>query len=178
MRHTLCSSMLLALLWVVPARALASPLEVRTAGSASQTITMCPSCGTSGVCARPGDFELRLTVDLRQPYMGNARLAVRVTTRSGVPVDDAGVLITLTTPEQGRLLLPLTAKRQAAGEYAVLTDRLNASGLWTADVAVTTAKGDTVHQQFTFKRPRIYRICVRPDCSERGSRNRGNPKVP
>jgi hypothetical protein len=139
------------LLAMTPALALASPLTVgRT--STSQTVIMCPHCGTRIACAKAGDYTIAFAADLDDPQMGLTQLIVSVTDKSGAPVKDARVSVTLSMPEHGHGLKPMTAIAHRNGQYYRSTFQLRMAGVWNAEVAVTTARGDTVKQAFTFRR--------------------------
>jgi len=84
--------------------------------------------------------------------MGLTQLIVSVTDRSRAPVKDARVSVTLSMPEHGHGLKPMTAIAHRNGQYYRSTFQLRMAGVWNAEVTVTTARGDTVKQVFTFRR--------------------------
>lgn len=152
MRSALCRWALPTLLLAAtPVLVLASPLKVSTADSEAQMMLRCPHCNMPLAGAKTGDYTLGFAADLENPKLGNARLIVNVADKSGAPVNGAKVTVTLSMPEHGHGLRPLTAKGHGNGRYWVVTN-LAMGGTWNAEVAVTTPKGDTAKQVFTFGR--------------------------
>jgi hypothetical protein len=130
---------------------IASPLKVRTLGSKSQQVVMCPDCNEKITCARVGDYTVGFDADLDSPKSGAATVAVHLKDKTGKPVNDAGVVATLTMPKHEHGKKPLTLKNTGHGRYEATT-QLVMSGGWRADVEVTPAGGDTVKQSFSFSR--------------------------
>jgi YtkA-like len=154
MKNRLWGRMLMAaLLTATPALAKANPLKVGTAGGDSQIVIMCPDCGAPIACAKVGDYALVFSADLEDPKLGLARLTIRVTDKSGAPVNGLKVVVTLSMREHKHALRPMAATSLfGKGEYWVSTGQLQMDGVWNAEVAVTTPKGDTVKQVFTFRK--------------------------
>jgi hypothetical protein len=154
MRHTLWGRALLALvLATTPALAKADPLKVGTGGGDSQIVIMCPDCKAQIVCAKAGDYNLAFSADVENPKLGTARLTIRVTDKAGAPVTGLKVVAALSMPEHQHALQPMTATSPfGKGEYWISTGQLRMDGVWNAQVAITTPKGDTVKQAFTFRK--------------------------
>lgn len=149
MRSLRTMGTLLALLLVLPAITQARPLPVKLDGP--QTVVMRPNCESSEACAQVGDYVLTLVVDLAQPALGVANLTVGVTKASGAAVDDCAVLVRLTMPEHRDALPPLTTRHLGNGKYAATARGVKVRGTWHAEVAMTTLKGDTIKQRYTFR---------------------------
>ena len=107
---------------------LASSLPVNTPGSESPMIR-CPHCNTPIAAAAIGDYTLAFTGEPEDPQRDTARLSVTVTDRSGVPVKDAGLQVTLSMPEHGHALKPMTAHGDGTGKYWVSTGLLRMHGI-------------------------------------------------
>jgi hypothetical protein len=152
MKTTLLRLSMLTVLLVLAGSAAASPLRVRTAGTKSQLVVMCPDCSQMITCAQMGDYLVGLSADLENPKFGLARFNLRVTDKDGAPVSNAKVALVLSMPEHGHASKPFTAKRAGKGKYVASTNALVMQGAWRAEVALTTLKGDTVKQVFTFTR--------------------------
>jgi hypothetical protein len=157
------------LLATAPAFALATPLKVQPVGGASQQVIMCPQCGTPIACAKAGDVTLAFTADLQDPaILGYVRVMVRVTDKAGKPVDDAKVKVALRMTEHWHELTPpLTVDSQGNGLYAATTGRLGTPGTWYAELRVTTPKGDTVTQRFSFLQPNLRKADGQPAKDEK-----------
>jgi anti-sigma factor ChrR (cupin superfamily) len=136
----------------VTTAAASGPLKVRTRGTASQQIVMCPDCREEIACATVGDFILGLAVDLQNSKTGLTRLTVHVRDEKSTPVTDATVAITLSMPRHRHRSRVLTARHQGHGRYVINNASVRMTGDWQAEVAATTAQGDTVKQEFAFKR--------------------------
>ena len=143
---------MLAMALVLAGSAAASPLRVRTAGTASQMVVMCPDCSQMITCAQMGDYLLGLSADLENPKFGQARFRIRVSDQNGAPVNNAKVTLVLSMPQHGHRSKPLAARSEGKGRYVAATNALVMQGAWRAEVALTTPKGDTVKQVFTFAR--------------------------
>lgn len=143
------------LLVLMPVLGLASPLPVKPVDGRSQKVLMCPACGAPIACAKAGDYTLALTADLIAPeILRYVTLKVRVTDKSGAPVNDADVVIGLLMSGHWHEITPSpTAHKQGNGIYSVTTWRLRMAGTWNAEVRLKTAGGDTVTQKFTFEMP-------------------------
>jgi hypothetical protein len=153
MKTFVCRLVLPALLLAAtPGLTLASPLKVGTVGGESQMALMCPHCNTPIVGATTGDYTIGFSADLQSVKTGLAQVIVSVTDKSGAPVKDAKVVVTLSMPEHGHALKPLTAKSRGNGTYSTSATLVQMNTPWNAEVAVTTAKGETVKQVFTFHR--------------------------
>jgi len=129
--------------------AFASPLKVRTFGTKSQQVIMCPDCSAKLACAKVGDYSIGFSADLESPKSGAAAVAVHVLDKGKKGVDDAAVVVTLTMPNHKHGKAPFTLKSAGHGRYAAAT-KLVMPGAYQADVAVTLAGGDTVKQSFSF----------------------------
>jgi hypothetical protein len=139
----------------VPALDLASSLGVHAAGSASQTVFMCPDCNQPIACAKAGDYTLAFAADIDHPKNGGTvRFHVRVTERNGAPVTNARPSVTLSMEGHAHQPRALPFRGGRAGHYtAVTTFRpIDIQGPWKADVQIKSAKGDRVSQSFTFNR--------------------------
>lgn len=132
--------------------AIAGPLKVRSVGTDSQIITMCPECNAPLACAQVGDYTVGFSADLVNPKFGIATLGVRLTDKNGAPVTNAKVSATLSMPKHGHTTDPITFRHRGKGKYTGSTPRLRMEGVWEAEVSVKTAKGDTVSQKFSFVR--------------------------
>lgn len=129
----------------------AAPLQVRTYGSKSQQVVMCPDCKEKIACAKVGDYSVGFDADVENTKTGAARVAVHVKDKAGKPVDDAAVTVTLTMPKHAHGKKPLELKSAGHGRYETATI-LGMAGGWKADVQVKPATGDTVTQAFSFAR--------------------------
>lgn len=154
MKTTLARWMLPALLLATaPVLAASRPLKVSAVGDGSAFVFMCPKCDAPIACAKVGDYTLAFSAGLRDPKLGVANLTVRVTDKSGAPVNGLKVVTTLSMRGHEHVLLPMTATSFfGKGEYWATTGQLQMDGVWNAEVAVTTPKGDTVKQVFTFSK--------------------------
>ncbi len=148
----LARSLFVGALLATAVAANAAPLRVRTIGTDSQIITMCPECNAPLACAQVGDYTVGFSADLMSPKFGIATLGVRLTDRNGVPVTNARVTATLTMPKHGHSTKPITFKHAGRGKYTASTPRLRMEGTWEAEVSVKNPKGDTVSQKFSFVR--------------------------
>jgi hypothetical protein len=140
------------LLAMTPALVLAHPMRVRTAGSESQTVTMCPNCEQPLDCARAGDYRIDLAVDVQhRTNGGRARFEVSLNDRAGLPVSSSQVMLVLTMigGEQPPRYLRMKAAR--SGRYTAETTfrPIDMQNLWRAEIKITAPKGDIVSQKFT-----------------------------
>lgn len=138
-----------------PALALASPLKVYTAGSASQTVFMCPDCDQPIACTRAGDYNIAFSADIDRPRNGGSvRFHVRLTDRAGAPVTNVGAALVLSMVGHGRPPRVLALKSGHGGRYSAVTTfrAVDTQGPWKADVHFRTPRGDVVKQAFTFNR--------------------------
>lgn len=151
MKSTFSRLALCVLLGTMPALALAVPLVVGTTGGGPQTVVMCPHCGGPVACAQAGDFNINFSADSVHPKTGAARFYVGLTDRTGKPVTDAKIALILSMPAHHHAAITVPATGGKKGEY-VATTNLGAHmrGQWTANVQITTPKGDKVTQEFTF----------------------------
>lgn len=129
--------------------AIAAPMNVKTAGTKSQTVTMCPDCKTKISCAKVGDYTVGLAVDQEYPKLGKGKIYVHVK-KDDQPVTDAKVEVALSMPHHHHASKPLTLKHEAHGRYVGTTSGLNMTGAYAAQVTVTPVGGDAVKQNFTF----------------------------
>lgn len=133
------------------AAAYAGPLKVRTNGTKSQSVTMCPDCKEKISCAKVGDYTIGFSADLDNVKTGAAKVAVHVRDKADKPVDDAKVVAVVNMPKHGHQPKTLTLKNAGHGMYST-TAQLQMPGAWQADVEVTPASGDTVKQSFSFSK--------------------------
>ena len=129
----------------------ASPLKVRTEGTKSQTVVMCPNCKAKVACAQVGDYNVGLLVDQDNPKLGTGKLVVHVQDKAKKPVEGAKVEVTLSMPKHEHGSKPIALKAGKPGEYAAPIQNLGMAGAYRADVAVTV-DGDTVKQAFSFSK--------------------------
>lgn len=139
-----------ALALLVAGAALAAPMKVRTEGTKSQAVIMCKDCSAKAACAKAGDYLVGLTVDLQSPKHGTGRIVAHVQDKGKQPVTDAKVTVALSMPDHKHGGKPIVLKHEGHGKYAIGTNRLEMGGRYRAEVAVTTAGGDTVKQVFSF----------------------------
>lgn len=129
-----------------------SPLQVKTLGTKSQVITMCPDCKEKITCATVGDYTIGFDADLENSKLGTATVAVHLLDKAKKPVKDAAVFVTLTMPNHKyQTSKPITLKHAGHGRYVAST-HLTMTGSWRAAVEVTPASGDSVKQVFVFTR--------------------------
>jgi len=129
--------------------AIAGPMNVKTKGTKSQTVAMCPDCKSKITCAKVGDYTIGLAVDQEYPKLGKGKVYVHV--KSGdQPVTDAMVEVALSMPNHHHASKPLALKHETHGRYVGATTGLNMTGAYAAEVKVTPAGGDVVKQSFTF----------------------------
>lgn len=139
------------LLATTPALALAVPVMVGTAGGGPQSVIMCPHCGQPIACAQAGDYSISFSANSINSKTGATRFNIGLADRAGHPVPGVKVALVLTMAahHHGPVTVPVSAGRK--GEYAAMTNLSpHMRGQWTANVRVTTPKGDTVTQAFTF----------------------------
>jgi hypothetical protein len=139
----------------LPLAAIAHPVKVYTKGGESQTVTMCPDCSQPIACAKAGDYTIAFAADIGTPKGGgNVRFEVRLTDRTGAPVTNTKVAVTLSMVGHEHKPKTLRMGHTGRGRYVVNTSfrTIDMPGPWTADVQVTTPKGDIVTQAFTFNR--------------------------
>jgi hypothetical protein len=130
--------------------ALASPMKVRTEGTKSQSVLMCKDCSAKAACAKAGDYVVGLTVDLENPKVGSGRIIAHVQNQEKQPVTNAKVTVALSMPDHKHGGKPIALKHDGHGKYVAATQHLGMAGRYHAEVAVTTAGGDTVKQTFSF----------------------------
>jgi hypothetical protein len=155
MKRTLGRLTLSLLLVATPSLLFAYPLKVRPARGEGQTVVMCPDCNQPIACARAGDYTIALSGDVDPPNLGgNARFMVRLTDREGKAVTNAKVALVLSMPGHEHPPRTLAMKAEKGGRYAAATSfkTVRMEGPWRAEVRVTTPRGDTVVQPFTFTR--------------------------
>jgi nitrogen fixation protein FixH len=140
-----------AALALAAAAASAGPLKVRTLGTKSQQVVMCPDCNEKISCAKAGDYTIGFDADLDSPKTGAPKVAVHVKDQAGKPVEDAKAVATLTMPRHEHGKKPITLKNTGHGRYEAPT-QLVMPGTWQTDVEVTPAGGDTVKQSFSFSK--------------------------
>jgi hypothetical protein len=153
--QTFKSALPILLLASVPALVFAAPVKVRTEGSASQTVIMCPDCNQPIACAKAGDYNMAFAADIDSPKNGgNVRFGVRLTNQNGAPVTNAKVAVTLSMVGHEHKPRTLQMPGGRDGRYTAHTSfkSIDMQGPWKADVHVTTPKGDTVTQAFSFNR--------------------------
>lgn len=147
MKRTLA---LLTVALALAGAALAAPLKVRSLGTKSQQVEMCPNCKDKVTCAKVGDYTIGFLPDLENPKTGSGKVSVHVKDKAGKPVDDAKVSVALSMPKHGhKKKEPLTLKSTGSGWYSTPTTLVMPGG-WQADVVVTPASGDKVSQSFSF----------------------------
>ncbi|MBM3457431.1 MAG: hypothetical protein FJX77_02690 [Armatimonadetes bacterium] len=132
--------------------ALAAPVNVRTEGTKSQTVVMCPDCHKKSACAQVGDYVVGMSVDLDNAKLGTGRLVAHVQGKDKTPVADAKVSVAISMPDHKHGGKPLELKQDRKGHYIGTSNRLGMAGRYRAVVSVTPAGGDTVKQAFTFTR--------------------------
>lgn len=140
------------LLATTPALALAVPVMVGTASGGPQSVIMCPNCGQPIACAQVGDYGINFAVDSLNAKTGATRLNISLVDRTGRPVTGAKVALVLDMPahHHGPITVPVSGGRK--GVYTAATNLSpHMRGQWTAEVRITTPKGDTVSQAFTFE---------------------------
>jgi hypothetical protein len=141
-----------SLLLVLPVLALARPTQVQSDDEQGPGGFHCPHCGAPIAVTAVGDYALAFSADLDTPQMGLTQLSVGVTDRSGEPVNGGKVIVTLSMPGHSHRLKPMTLLGHGGGRYYRNIFQVRMPGLWKAEVAVTTARGETVKQAFTFRR--------------------------
>ena len=151
MKRNLITLMGLTLAGLAATAGLASPVQVRTAGTKGQHTFMCPDCKTKVACAQVGDYRIGLVVDVDNPKLGTGKVVAHVQDKNKKPVNDAAVTATLSMPDHKHALEPLTLKSRGKGEYAAPVHGLGMTGGWNALVEVNVG-GDKVHQTFSFAR--------------------------
>jgi hypothetical protein len=145
----LCAS--LGAVLALTAAAYASPLKVRTNGTKSQNVTMCPDCKEKISCAKVGDYTIGFSADLDNVKTGTSKVAVHVRDNADKPEDDAKVEAVNSKPKHGHQPKAHTLKNAGHGMYSTTT-QLQMPGAWQADVEVIPAGGDTVKQSFSFSK--------------------------
>ncbi len=130
----------------------ASPLKVRTSGSGSQQVMLCPDCNAKLSCAMVGDYRLGLDVNIDSPKTGGAVIAVHVMDKDKKPVTDAKVKLDLSMPTHGhRARETLKLRHTGGGRYEAATAIVMLGG-YKANVSALLAGGDTVKQSFSFSK--------------------------
>jgi len=114
---------------------------------------MCPHCGQPIACAQTGDYNINFSADAINPKTGATGLYVGLTDRTGKPVTNARVVLVLTMSAHHHGPVTLSASGGKKGEYVAATNlNPHMRGQWTANVQITTPKGDTVTQAFNLER--------------------------
>jgi hypothetical protein len=145
-------TLLVLALGIISGPALSELLRVGTAGSGAEMVTRCPHCGIPIATAAVGDYQLGFSTVADESKRDEVSLKISVADHSGAPVNDAAVVVRLSMPGHRHQLKPKTAISAGSGRYVVRTGLAQMNGRWQADVSVTTSKGGTRSQVFTFYR--------------------------
>jgi hypothetical protein len=131
--------------------ATAGPLRVQSAGGGTACAVVCPHCGHPMVTNQTGDYTITFSGDEIHPKTGAARFEVGVLDRDGKPVSGAEVELTLSMPAHHHGPVTLPVKAGTGGRYTASTNlNPHMRGQWSADVRVTTPKGEKLTQTFAF----------------------------
>jgi hypothetical protein len=140
-----------ALVMATGTMAWASPLKVRTGSGDAQAAAVCPHCGHPMASNPIGDYTVSFSGDEAHPKTGSARFEIGLTERTGKPVTGAQVALTLSMPAHHHGPVAVPVRGGSGGRYTAVT-ALNPHmrGQWSADVQITTPKGDKLTRTFNF----------------------------